>query len=375
MSQPNIQHIKQSQFQYSQLIIDFANSFDVDKSTWTQIALFLDEIKYFWLARLEILEFELEALTERTTCVLLSGAIYLNVQDNEHFYFSSLGDIHILSDPFLKLEHFARMPEETFDSQEMMTYFQRVLCDTLEILKNFKNHFLILPVSLLAVEDPVRHRKLLDQFFLSFLSSIFDKKYEDQKMFCADYRSYEEIEGKLAPYVQERLVFTTAVTEKLSLRDKIEGYIHSQSSYVKLFAGLPEAEVFFAALYSYISQVLDIFLICSMLRLNPYIRYEITFHYLALVMHAFIDDKALRSMIENAIVFYVFRKTMDGRFEDESRSFKNFAAAASKKRALPQIIDAMRKQDIDIFYSGIQRLAVIIEDIFADVIIQGRANG
>ena len=89
MIQVNIQQIQQAQFQYQQLLVEFINRCDVDNLMWGQIAPFLDEIKYFWLTKLEIIDLELEALTEHYTCFLLSGAIYLNVSDKEHFYFKS----------------------------------------------------------------------------------------------------------------------------------------------------------------------------------------------------------------------------------------------------------------------------------------------
>jgi hypothetical protein len=367
MAHINLQHIQNSQSQYRQLIEEFTQRYDIDELTWNQIASFLDEVEYFWRRRLDIIDVELEALTESNICFLLSGAIYLNVSDNEHYYFKSLGDFHILPDPFLKIEHFFRVSKTSFDSGEIFSYFRRVLNDTLEILEKFRDAFFILPIRLLATEDTESHHELLDKFFLNFLSSVFDKEYEHQDEFCDDYESFEQIESKLEPYIRERLIFNDPTEGKLPLRRKIEIYHESQISFTKLLAGQSEARVFLVTLYSYLSQISDILLVCTMQRLNPYIRFEITFHYLLLVMYTFLDDENLRNMIEKTIIFYIFRKVMDGAFE-QHESFNDYWINMSEKKALPKIIDKMREQKIDIFHGGVRELEAIIANMFTDAI-------
>lgn len=373
MVQVTVQHIQQSQLEYQQLIAEFTHRCNVDELTWQQIAFFLDEVIYFWLTRLDIIDVELEALTENNTCFLLCGAVFLNVSDNEHYYFKSLGDYHILPDPFLQMEHFFRSPETSFDSSEMIGYFQRVLHDTQEVLSKYQDAFFILPVRLLAIENINEHKELLNKFFLNFLSSIFDKEYADQEQFFEDYKSFEDIENSLNTYVRQKLIFNAPSEGDLSLRQKIELHNQSQPSYKYLLSGRSDAEVFLVTLFSYLSQVSDTLLVCSIQRFNPYIRYEITFHYLLLVMYTFIDDENLRNMIEKAIIFYIFRRAMDGVF-DQCESFKNYCSNVAKKKALPKIIGKMREQGIDIFHSSVREIAAIIEKIFVDVIEPSRTG-
>lgn len=365
MVQINLQQIQNSQSQYHQLISGFVQRSNTDKLTRFQIAAFLDEIEYFWRRRLDIIDIELESLTESNTCFLLSGAIYLNVSDNEHYYFKSLGDFHVLPDPFLKMEHLFRAPENSFDSGAVIEYFKRVLNDTLQILDNFRDAFFILPIRLLAIEDANKHQELLDKFFLNFLSSVFDKKYKHQDEFCGDYEDFEQIESKLVPYIRQGLIFSEITEGKLPLREKIENYLNSQISPARLLEGEPEARVFLVALYSHLSQVLDILLICTIQHLNPYIRFEITFFYLNLVMYTFLDDEHLRNMIEKTIIFYVFREVMDGAFE-QNESFDDYWSSVREKKALPKIIEEMRAQKIDIFHGGVRELEGIITNLFND---------
>jgi hypothetical protein len=366
MPQPTLQHIIQFQSEYHELITQFTSSHNIDELTARQIALFMDEVKYFWMKRLDIIDVELDSLTEHNTCFLLSGAIYLNVSENEHFYFKSLGDFHFLHDPFLKIENFFRIPEDLINTGECVGLFRRVLIDSIKVIENYQFKFFILPVQLLAIESEQNHRELIDKFFMNFISSIFGKKYEDQDSFCEDFNTFEDIENQLQPYVRNRIVFNSFYENGISLRRKIEMYNTSQSGYTQLMADQPEAKVFLVTLYSHVAQISDILLICSMLRLYPYIRYEVTFSYLSLIMYTFIEDEKLRDIIEKAIVFYIFRKKMDGAFE-HFESFEYYCEKIAEKKALPKILNSMREKDIDIFQSGIQKVAEIIQELFADV--------
>lgn len=366
MPQPTLQRIIQFQSDYYELVTQFTSSHNIDKLTPRQIALFMDEVKYFWMKRLDIIKIELESLTECNTCFLLSGAIYLNVSENEHFYFKSLGDFHLLHDHFLKIENFFRIPEGSIDMRDYISYFRRVLIDSIKVLENYQGIFLILPIQLLAVQSEQHHRELLNKFFMNFISSIFEEKYEDKDSFCEDYNTFEDIENRLDPHVRNKIIFSNYRENNLSLRKKIELHKASQLGYEQLMAGKSEAEVFLVTLYSYVAQIFDIFLICSMLRLYPYIRYEVTFSYLSLIMYTFIEDEKLRDMIEKAIVFYIFRKKMDGVF-DHFESFEYYCEKIAEKKALPKILNTMRENDIDIFQSGIQKVTEIIQELFADV--------
>jgi len=366
MRQPTFQHTIQFQSEYRELIAQFTSNHNIDELTPRQIALFMDEVKYFWMERLDIIRVELESLTERNTCFLLSGPIYLNVAENEHFYFKSLGDFHLLHDPFLKIENFFRISESLIAKGEYVNYFRRVLIDSIKVLENYQLNFYILPIQLLAIQINQDHHEVLDKFFVNFLSSMFGKKYEEKDTFCTDFNTFEEIENQLEPYARDRIVFNRVGEETISLRRKIEMYITSQPGYTHVIAGLPEAKVFLIILHSYIVQISDILLTCSILGLYPYSRNEVTFSYLLLIMFTFMKDRMLRDMIEKTIIFYIFRKEMDCAFE-HFESFEYYCQKIGEKKALPKILSNMRENDVDIFQSGVQKVTEIIQELFADI--------
>ncbi len=357
-------NIQRFQAEYQELIVDYKTVFQTNGITFRTIALFLDEVKFFWLEKLDIIAFELEELTENNACFVLCGAIYLDVSEYEHYYFKSIGDYHLLFDPFLKMEHFFRAPEDKIDSTQTIEYFKRVFSDTIEIVTHCQNYFYILPIRQLAVEDEKQRHELLGKFFLDFLSSAFNKEFTDQNDFRHQYQTFEQIEDGMDPYVCQNLVFSEYDNEGMSLREKLEQCCKTQMNFGELVKEQPESQIFLLAVYSWLSQIIDILLICVYLRIIPYIRFGITFHYLVLIMYTFIDDQNLKEVIEKTIVFYIFRKTADvATFKN--KDFSEYCMTVNDRNILDNILDKMREQQIDIFHGGTKRVELIIQDEFA----------
>lgn len=359
--------IEKAQAEYQELVIQYRNIVEKEEISFRSVAMILDEIKCFWLERIKIIEYELEELSKNSTCFILCGAIYLNVSDYEQYYFKSMGDYHLLFDPFLKMETFFRTPENKIDIKESIGYFKKVYYDTLEILSNYKNYFYILPIREIAIENDDEHHELLNNFFLKFISSSFDKNFKSQEDFCKQFQSYEQIENAMVPYIRKNLIFNDQEDINLPLRDKIENYCKTQMSFSTLTRGQSESHIFLLSVYSWISQIIDILLICVYLRIYPYIRFNTTFHYLVMIMHSFIEDQYLREMIEKTIIFYVFYKTFEIE-QFKKIDFSDYCMKIENKNVLNNILNRVRDQKIDIFQGGIKQIELIIEDEFKGMI-------
>lgn len=362
-----LMNIKKSQEEYLEKVSQYKTLFDKEEISVKEIAFMLDEIKCFWLERLEAIEFELEELTADNSCFLLSGAIYLNVSDYEHYYFKSLGDYHLLSDPFLRMENFFRAPEDRINSKETIDYFKEVYIDTIEVLTNYKNHFFILPIREMAIKDESKHHDLLETFSLKFISSMLNKRFSTQEEFCDNYKSFEEIENDMDNVAREHFKFSDTDENGLSLREKIERYCEAQTNFKNLINDKPESQIFLISTYSWISQIIEILFICVYLRLFPYIRFNVTFHYLTIVMHTFIDDKNLKEMIERTIVLYILHKTIEKK-KFANIEFNDFCKLIENKSLLDVIIDKMHALGIDICKGGIKQVQSIIIKEFDDII-------
>ena len=367
MKPPTLLNINRSQKEYLDLLLQYKEHVQADNLSVFQICALLDEVKCFWLKQLKSIEFELGELAECQTCFVLSGAIFLNVSEYEHYFFKSLGDCHIISDPFSKLEMIFRNPEGEINISFTVDYFKRAFFDTLEILTTYKGYFYILPIQDIAVDDSEKHRELLDRFFWKFISSAFNEEFNSNEEFSKKYKSFEEIEAGLIDYVRENLVFDHLSDRNLSLRQRVEKHSGEYTNIASNITLKTDAQSFLIAVFSYIAQVADILYVCSVLRINPYIRFDITFTYFTLVMSIFTDDENLRRMIEKTLICYILYRTIDeNRFENIT--FSEYIRRLENKSLLPSVLEKIHTQKIDIFKDEAPRVAKIIENEFETIL-------
>ena len=108
---------------------------------------------------------------------------------------------------------------------------------------------------------------------------------------------------------------------------------------------------------------MDILLVCISFKLIPFIRYEVTFRYLSIVMHTFKDDKPLKEMIEKTIIFYVLYLVID-RKKIFSFEFTEYCKKLSGENLLNNIIARKENNNIDFIEDGVKEIkAIIIDEI------------
>ncbi|MDY0321468.1 MAG: hypothetical protein RBR23_07045 [Arcobacteraceae bacterium] len=359
MSTANIQKF---QTQYLNLINSFEKQVFTDEANQKTISMILDEITCFWLDRKEIASLELEDLSSQKECFLLAGAVYLDVKDNEHYIYKALGDEHFVSDPLLKLEHFFRVPSKMFDNKSI-ELFRRAYSDLKEMLTSYQSYFYILPIQIIAISNQEEHRELLQKFYLTFINSVLNENFEDADGFFEKYSTYDEIEKNIVPFFKKNLILEEHSSEELTLKDKIETYINSHNIMVAITKNYSEAEKFWAALQNYVTQIMDILLIASITNTIPFIRFKPIFHYLTIVMYTFIQDIFFKDILEKTIVFYIFYNTVE-KEELTKINFNEFVKMVQETNFLNNILQEMKKNNIDIFQKGVPEVANIINEHF-----------
>lgn len=358
----NINNIQKSQRQYLDLIRSFEKQIFSDEIDQKQIGMIIDEIQCFWLDRKDILAFELENLTSERECFMLCGAVYLDVKDNEHYIFKALGEEHIVSDPLLKLEYFFRVPSKVFN-KESIEIFRRAYSDILDVLSNYQNIFYILPINQIAISDTHEHYTVLQEFYLTFINSVLNEDFKELEEFFEKYSTYDEIEKNMVPFFKRNLTFDEYEDEKLSLKEKVEAYINTQDIMVALLKNQSEAERFISALQNYVMQIMDILSISILVNITPFIRFKPTFQYLTIVMNTFIGDEYIKNMIEKTIIFYIFYYTVNKEILIKI-DFDKFVDMTNELNFLNIIIEEMKKNEIDIFKTDIEKVKDIIDEKF-----------
>jgi hypothetical protein len=303
-------NISEAQKEYSDLVFSFHESVNKSNFSVVDMSKIIDHIKIFWLKKRAILEFEIEELTSCNDCYCLCGAIYLDIDNYEHYYFKSIGDQHLLFDPFLKLEVFVRTARQDQKATNLIELFKRTYTDTIEILTNYSDSFTILPLQMLAIDDVDSHQKLLNSFFLSFLATSLNEDFETADDFIEKYDNYEQIEENLDSSCKDKLVYEEIDESSLSLREKIERHTKSQSVFSDLVKSGSESQIFYACTFTKFAQIIDQVLTCSYLRLIPYIRFDITFHYFIVLAETLGQHPEIESIIDKIILFYIFRMSI-----------------------------------------------------------------
>jgi len=300
-----IENILIFQDEYLTLLEDFHKSYQNNFKLIGYLT-FLEKINIFWMKRIEIIEKELAILTRTNDCILLSGSLYLDINNYEHFPYITFGHFHLLHESLLKVEPLFRLPNSHHNFQNITALFIKILKIEMTILKEYKGIFLILPLELLYTLRTDNRIDVLDQTFWTIISSLFEKNFNCKAQFLETYKSFEEIENAIAPEILENIIFTNINDSQKSLRNRIQDYLKKEKAISEYYLQFTEPEIFISVLFGNTSQVLEILYLSQFFNVKPYIRYNIAFHYFKILTKPFSRDPLLNELIIFVNIFYVF---------------------------------------------------------------------
>lgn len=360
-------NITKSQNEYQGILCKYESQINSSELSISSICMLLDEVKCFWIKQRKLIELELELLSKEKTCFVLSGALYLGIAEYEHYYFKSLGDYHIISDPFYKLERFFRRPENEIDKQGVIDIFKKAYFDVLNVLKTYGDEFYFIPVQMIATEDEQSHFQFIEDFFWSFISNIFGRKFNSREEFFETYSSLDNIERDLDKKTLSYLIFNDYKDTELSLAERVSRYRKTLLRVSLESERKSDAEIFFLGVWCYLSQVADILYVCTALGITPYIRFNLTLHYFILIMETFKDDIGLRQMIEKTIVCANFYN-----YADESIFAKfTFSEYCDKLRQcslLDNILNRMHIEKVELSNCNLSGVGYVIKSELRNVL-------
>ena len=346
---------------YFKLVQSYKGTINQNDLSISQICRFLDEIKIFWRKRMEIIQFKLEKITENNDCFLLSGSIYLNVSENEHYFYKSLGDFHFLPDPFEKIELFYRLPNENLQVNGVTSMFKTIYFNTLEILSIYRSQFIFLPIKELTYSDGRELQETFYKITWNFLSQILKTGIYDEDKFHKTFKTFEDVEADLKDFFIDHLLFNDLHDRDLSLRQRVNLYIANQKGLFSTPKKLSETEIFIISIHSLISQATDILIKCAELGINPYVRSYVPINYLSLMTSTILEQPKIKWMIENTVVFYWFYKTT--KIENITKhNFQQYCQLIKKEAILESVHNLLKEEKIDIFTDSIQPIISLMEE-------------
>ncbi|UOQ44840.1 hypothetical protein MUN89_02475 [Halobacillus salinarum] len=349
------------QEEYKSLLIRYQSTILKENTDSNSILRVIDEVRIFWYKKLNIIDFVIDKEFKTTENLLLTGAVYLDTKESEHYHFKLFGDYHVVDDPILKMESFFRVSADK--DQRTTDVFKRAYRDTLDVVNNYRESIYILPVNALLSKYDKDINDILKEFFWRFMSTALNTKIESDKDFHEKFKSISKVEENIDGFILDNLVYIDSTDSRLSLKERCERYQKEYSH----FNNLSLTEIFIIATYSYIAQTIDILLTSSSLGFTPYIRHDVTFRYFLLLKDTFVEDENIKKLIEKTIIYYIMYNTIPLSVLT-TISYDELYSRLNNTKLLDKVLERLRDLDIEILYGEVETIKKVIREEVDNII-------
>ncbi len=320
----------------------------------------IDEIKVFWERNRKLVEFALRNFVQPYEAYVFTAATILDIEDFEHYPFVALGKFHIWDDPIYQYANIVgKTPNMDFDEKIRQQVIDTIT-DNLRILDIAEEIIYILPIRYFSRDSNQLAYKAGMQAFLS----LFDKEYNFEE-YKQKFRSINDIKKYLRPGIDRSIVFTEDEDLSVALEDRFAEY--KSTTMLPLSKETNDAEIFWFALFSYLSQAFDILLICTEYQLNPYIRFDVAFKYMVILSRNFRDQEEIKSMIFKGVVAHILYRTFD-KEKFKSLDFKKYHNHIQKSNFDFNLFSQLAQQGITIDNPKVKLTSKIINDLLDSIL-------
>lgn len=276
-----------------------------DDLNLVEITMIIEEIDIFWRKNRDKILFDLDYFDDKET-LFLAGSMYLDIEDNCHYYFKTFGDENIINDPILKFQNITN--NDVNDAFDVISIFKRSFKNTLSLLENFSSYFYILPVDYIISVYNDELIEMKNKIFYQLLSSLLDcDEMLSNDLFFKKFKSIDEIENILENKKIDLFTFNEG-DNKLSLKERLDKY-ETQIPF-KVDDYLMK---FLCLLYNSWNQIISIFLVFIELGFIPYISFKNTFFNFHTLFLSLYDEEDAVEILNKIIVFYTFNICTDER--------------------------------------------------------------
>ena len=167
--------IESLQFEYLTILKNALNNF-YDEN----IEACLDEILVFWSKKKTRVIPIIQSYIKSEDTYLFTGASYLDIDDNEHYPFFSVGDKHIIDDPLCVFIEMYCNNTHLNSSTKISQQLYNMISDNINVIGSYFPKFLILPLRYIHKIDQDLSYKGAKDIFLSMFSNDINT-FEDYK--------------------------------------------------------------------------------------------------------------------------------------------------------------------------------------------------
>lgn len=342
--------VKDIQNEYLEMLIKIKDKIDT-----VDYMYIIDEINIFWYSKRDVVKFYLSNIAPQDNAYIFTGATYLDVDDFEHYPFVMMGNIHMVDDPLCK---YSRVVPECKSHDFLETLRNQIICsveDNIKILSQYSSVILILPLHLLYDNDMKLINKIADNMFLS----LFSIENINMDIYFKKFSSIHDIVASLKPDIERYIVFDEGEDLEKSLIERFRDYIAKTN--LPLPEGKNDAFKFWILVYGFIAQALDIILCCTNFKLIPYLRYRVTFQYVALLGQNLSDVSQVKKMLFKCKIAHVVYMIFD-KEKVRSTSFEKFYNRLNEYKFSDKVEKDIRNEIDDLDNVSINRIVKILND-------------
>lgn len=291
----------------------------------------VDEIHVFWEKHKNVVLNIVQHYVLPLETFVFAGADMVDMEAHEHYPFKAIGHRHIVDDPLCgyfdiigKID--ISNAKEEFYNQAMLT-----IEDNIKIIEQCFPHIIILPLRYLLDEDYNIVQKGATDAFLSMFNETIDTLDDYYKL-----ETIEEINSALLPEAIKSIIFDNKDDVSDEFTERFNSFmLRSENT---RFLNNNHNKIFMFVIMGYISQAMDILMMCAHVQCVPYIRSDITFQYIIRLSGNFINIPEIKQMIIKSSIAHVLYKSFN-KNAIEKIEFNNYVPALANIQSSDRLIN------------------------------------
>lgn len=291
----------------------------------------VDEILVFWKKHKNIVLNIIQHYVLPLETFVFAGADMVDIEEYEHYPFKAIGYRHLVDDPICR--YFDIIEKIDIKNAQEEFYNQAILTieDNIKIIERCFPHIIILPLRYLLDENYNIIQKGATDAFLSMFNETINTLDDYYKL-----ETIKEIHSALLPEAIKSIVFDNKDDVSDEFTERFNSFILRSEN--TRFLNNNHNKIFMFVIMGYISQAIDILMMCAHIQCVPYIRSDITFQYIILLSGNFINISEIKQMIIKSSIAHILYINFNKNAIEEIE-FKDYVSALTNIKSLDKLIN------------------------------------
>ena len=168
----------------------------------------------------------------------------------------------------------------------------------------------------------------------------------------------------MRPGIERNIIFIEYEDMSIDFETRFSTYKSTTS--LPLPESSSDAQIFWFAIFSYLSQASDILLMCTEYQLNPYIRFDVAFKYILILAGNFHEHKEIQEIIFKSAIAHILHRTFD-KSKVKHIDFKRYYKTVQKVNFDERLFFELKRQGITMDNPNIKLTTDIINNLFYSI--------